>query len=82
MDNMQGKSIKGQRGDETFQVLGRINDYAYKLDLSIAYGNVSSTFNVANLSLFFVSEEFDSRMNPFEEGGELRSKRKIKTETK
>ncbi|RDX93975.1 hypothetical protein CR513_23696, partial [Mucuna pruriens] len=39
------------RGDGTFQVLERINDNAYKLDLSTAYG-----------------EEFDSRMNPFEEG--------------
>ncbi|RDX68190.1 hypothetical protein CR513_52841, partial [Mucuna pruriens] len=40
------------RGDETFQVLERINDNAYKLDLSTTYG-----------------EEFDSMMNPFEEGG-------------
>ncbi|RDX85902.1 hypothetical protein CR513_32835, partial [Mucuna pruriens] len=27
------------RGDETFQVLKRINDNAYTLDLSTAYGN-------------------------------------------
>ncbi|RDX78986.1 hypothetical protein CR513_40647, partial [Mucuna pruriens] len=40
------------RGDGTFQVLERINDNAYKLDLSTANG-----------------EEFDSRMSPFEEGG-------------
>ncbi|RDX97809.1 hypothetical protein CR513_19383, partial [Mucuna pruriens] len=39
------------RGDGTFQVLERINDNAYKLDLPTIYG-----------------EEFDSRMNPFEEG--------------
>ncbi|RDY09763.1 hypothetical protein CR513_05825, partial [Mucuna pruriens] len=44
------------RGDGTFQVLERINDNAYKLDLSTAYG-----------------EEFDSRMNPFEEGGNNRN---------
>ena len=40
------------RGDGTFQVLERINDNAYKLDLSTT-----------------CSEEFDSMMNPFEEGG-------------
>ncbi|RDX73700.1 hypothetical protein CR513_46655, partial [Mucuna pruriens] len=39
------------RGDGTFQVLERINDNAYKLDLPTTYG-----------------EEFDLRMNPFEEG--------------
>ncbi|RDX93880.1 hypothetical protein CR513_23803, partial [Mucuna pruriens] len=47
------------RGVGTFQVLERINDNAYKLDLSTAYGNVS--------------EEFDSRTNPFEEGGNDRN---------
>ncbi|RDX68926.1 hypothetical protein CR513_52031, partial [Mucuna pruriens] len=57
------------RGDEPFQVLEMINDNAYKLDLPTAYGNVSSTFNVVDLSLCVVSEEFDSRMNPFKEGG-------------
>ncbi|RDY12168.1 Retrovirus-related Pol polyprotein, partial [Mucuna pruriens] len=44
------------RGDGTFQVLERIDDNAYKLDLSIAYG-----------------EEFNSRTNPFEEGGNDRN---------
>ncbi|RDX96203.1 hypothetical protein CR513_21170, partial [Mucuna pruriens] len=44
------------RRDGTFQVLERINDNAYKLDLSTAYG-----------------EEFDSRTNPFEEGGNDRN---------
>ncbi|RDX69704.1 hypothetical protein CR513_51138, partial [Mucuna pruriens] len=73
MGNMQGKQIKGvhrrkerfptqrkymlqPRGDGTFQVLERINDNAYKLDLSNAYG-----------------EEFDSRTNPFEKGGNDRN---------
>ncbi|RDX93953.1 hypothetical protein CR513_23720, partial [Mucuna pruriens] len=50
------------RGDETFQ-----------LDLSTAYGNVSSTLNVADLSLFDIGEEFDSKTNPFEEGGNDRN---------
>ncbi|RDX76064.1 Retrovirus-related Pol polyprotein from transposon 17.6, partial [Mucuna pruriens] len=61
------------RGDGTFQVLERINDYAYKLDLSTAYGNVSSTLNVVDLSLHVVGEKFDSRTNPFEEGGNDRN---------
>ncbi|RDX71039.1 hypothetical protein CR513_49662, partial [Mucuna pruriens] len=42
--------------NKSFQVLERINDKAYKLDLSTAYG-----------------EEFDSRINPFEEGGNDRN---------
>ncbi|RDY11949.1 hypothetical protein CR513_03318, partial [Mucuna pruriens] len=61
------------RGDGTFQVLERINGNAYKLDLSTTYGNVSSTLNVADLSLFVVGEEFDSRTNPFEERGNDRN---------
>ncbi|RDY03501.1 Retrovirus-related Pol polyprotein, partial [Mucuna pruriens] len=61
------------REDETFQVLERINDNTYKLELSTAYGNVSSTLTVANLSLLVVGEEFDSRTNPFEEGGNDRN---------
>ncbi|RDX91146.1 Retrovirus-related Pol polyprotein from transposon 17.6, partial [Mucuna pruriens] len=53
--------------------LFKINDNAYKLDLSTAYGNVSPTLNVVDLSLFVVDEEFDSRMNPFEEEGNNRN---------
>ena len=53
------------RGDGPFQVLERVNDNAYKLDLPGEY-NVSATFNVSDLSPFDVS---DSRTNPFEEGG-------------
>ena len=54
------------RGDGPFQVVARINDNAYKLDLPGEY-NVSATFNVSDLSPFDVGE--DSRMNPFEERG-------------
>ncbi|KAH9657915.1 Endonuclease [Citrus sinensis] len=54
------------RGDGPFQVVARINDNAYKLDLPGEY-NVSATFNVSDLSPFDASE--DSRMNPFEERG-------------
>jgi hypothetical protein len=54
------------RGDGLFQVLERINDNAYKLDLPGEY-NISATFNVSDLSLFNVGE--DSRLNPFKERG-------------
>ena len=54
------------RGDGPFQVVARINDNAYKLDLPGEY-NVSATFNVSYLSPFDVGE--DLRTNPFEERG-------------
>jgi hypothetical protein len=54
------------RGDGPFQVLERINDNAYKLDLPGEY-NISATFNVSDLSLFDVGD--DSRLNPFKERG-------------
>ena len=54
------------RGDGPFQVLERINDNAYKLDLPGEY-NISVTFKVSDLSPFDVGD--DSRMNPFEERG-------------
>ena len=55
------------RGDGPFQIIERINDNAYKVDLPGEY-NVSATFNVSDLSLFDVGS--DSRTNPFEEGGD------------
>ena len=54
------------RGDGPFQVLERINDNAYKLDLTGEY-NISATFNVSDLSPFDLG--YDSRTNPFEERG-------------
>ena len=54
------------RGDGPFQVLERINDNAYKLDLPGEY-NVSATFNVSDLSPFDVGD--DLRTNPFQEEG-------------
>ena len=54
------------RKDGPFQVLEKINDTAYKLDLPSDY-NISATFNVSNLSPFDVGD--NSRMNPFEESG-------------
>ncbi|RDX88519.1 hypothetical protein CR513_29877, partial [Mucuna pruriens] len=50
--SIQKNSKLKPRGDGPFQVLARINDKAYKLDLPTTYG-----------------EDFDSRTNPFEEGG-------------
>ena len=63
----QQKSKLQPRGDGPFQVLERINDNAYKIDLSGEYG-VSATFNVSDLTLFDVGD--DSRSNPFEERGD------------
>jgi hypothetical protein len=63
----QRKSKLQPRGDGPFQVLERINDNAYKIDLPGEYG-VSATFNVADLTLF--DTDFDSRLNPFEGRGD------------
>ncbi|XP_019435361.1 PREDICTED: uncharacterized protein LOC109341845, partial [Lupinus angustifolius] len=48
----QRKSKLQPRGDGPFQVLERINNNAYKLDLPSEYGNISATFNVADLTFF------------------------------
>ena len=62
----QRKSKLAPRGDGPFQVIQRINDNAYKIDLLGKY-SVSDTFNVADLSPYDAGE--DSRSNPFEERG-------------
>ena len=54
------------RGDGHFQVLERINDNAYMLDLCGKY-IVSATFNVTDLIPFNVGD--DLRTNPFQEEG-------------
>ena len=51
------------RGDGPFQVLERINNNAYKLDLPGEY-TVSATFNVTELSPF--DSDDDLRTNPFQ----------------
>jgi hypothetical protein len=48
------------------QILERIDDNAYKVDLPGEY-DVSATFNVYDFTLFDVGD--DSRSNPFEERG-------------
>ena len=69
---LQRKSKLNPRGDGPFQILERINDNAYRVDLPGEY-NISSTFNVADLSPFDVGDAFDSRTNPFEERRKLKS---------
>jgi hypothetical protein len=61
------KSKLQPQGDGSFQILERINDNAYKVDLPDEYG-VSATFNVSDLTLFDVGD--DSRSNPFEKRGD------------
>ena len=61
------KSKLQPREGGPFQILERINDNAYKVDLPCEYG-VSATFNVYDLTLFDVGD--DSRSNPFEERGD------------
>jgi hypothetical protein len=53
------------RGDGPFQVVERINNNAYKLDLPSEYG-VSASFNAGDLSPFDVGD--DLRTNPSQEG--------------
>ncbi|KAL2465203.1 Uncharacterized protein Adt_41054 [Abeliophyllum distichum] len=55
------------RGDGPFQVLERINNNAYKLDLPGNF-NVSTTFNISDHSPFDVGD--DSRSNLFKEEGD------------
>ncbi|KAF1869509.1 hypothetical protein Lal_00043716 [Lupinus albus] len=59
------------RGDGPFEVLERINNNAYKIDIPSDYGYVSATFNVADLSLFDTgNKDLDSRSNSVQEGGD------------
>lgn len=60
------KSKLQPRGDGPFQVIAKVNDNAYKLDLPGEF-NVSATFNVSDLSPYV--GELDSRTNPLEEEG-------------
>ena len=60
----QRRSKLMPRGDGPYQIIERINDNAYKVDLPGEYG-VSATFNVSDLSSFDVGD--DSRSNLFEE---------------
>jgi hypothetical protein len=50
------KSKLQLRGDGPFQILERINNNAYKVDL-LGECSVSVTFNVSNLTLFDVGDD-------------------------
>ena len=63
---MQKKLKLHPRGIGHFQVVERINDNAYKLDLPGEYG-VSASFNVSDLSPFEFLDSLNSRTSPFEE---------------
>jgi len=64
----QRKSKLKPKRDGPFQVLERINDNAYKVDLPGEYG-VSVTFNVSDLSLFDIRNDSQhSRKNDFQKG--------------
>ena len=57
------------RGDRSFQVLDRISDNAYKINLPGKYV-VSTNLNAANLTPFDVGDDFkDLRTNASQEGG-------------
>jgi len=65
----QRKYTLQPRGDESFQVLERLNDNAYKIDIPGEYG-VSSSFNVADMTPFVAGDDSeDLRANAFQEGG-------------
>jgi len=65
----QRKSKLQPRGDRPFQVLERINDNAYKIDIPSEYG-VSSSFNVVDLTPFVTDDDSKHlRENAFQEGG-------------
>jgi len=69
------KSKLSPRGDGPFQVLERINNNAYRLDLLNEYG-VNTTFNISDLIPFVsevdIEEEelTDLRSNPLQGGGD------------
>ena len=65
----QRKTKLHPRGDGPFQVIARISDNAYTLDLPGDIG-VSATFNVSDLTPFDFDEDLmDSRASPFQKGG-------------
>lgn len=64
--NQRSSKLK-PRGDGPFQIAEKINNNAYHLDLPGEL-NVSSTFNVTDLSPF-IADELVLRSKPFEEEG-------------
>ncbi|KAL4385310.1 hypothetical protein GQ457_15G017880 [Hibiscus cannabinus] len=62
----QRKSKLLPRGDGPFQIVDKVNENAYKLDLPGEY-NVSATFNISDLTPF--NDSAYLRSNHFQEGG-------------
>ena len=56
---MKRKSKLLPRADGPFQVLEKINDNAYKIDLPREYG-VSCTFNVADLKPYYDDDKYEN----------------------
>ncbi|KAL4296936.1 hypothetical protein GQ457_12G014780 [Hibiscus cannabinus] len=73
----QRKSKLSPRGDGPFQILEKINDNAYKIDLPEKY-NVSATFNVSDLTLYEPGP--DLRTNRSQEGQHKLNKQHAKWE--
>ena len=70
----QRKSKLSPHGDGPFQILKKINNNVYQLDLPEEYG-VHTTFNVTDLIPFVGSnkdevDEPDLRSDPFQVGGD------------
>jgi hypothetical protein len=63
------KSKLMPRADGPFEVLEKINDNAYKLELPTEFGTVSPTFNIADFKPYFGEEnEVVSRKTSIQEG--------------
>jgi len=68
------KSKLSPQGDGPFQIIKKINNNAYQLDLPSEYG-LHPTFNITNLVPFVgifdeESDHQDLRANPFQGGGD------------
>ena len=61
------KSKLSPRADGPFEVIEKIGDNAYKVDIPSEFGGVSATFNVGDLSPYFEDNNFlDLRANPLQ----------------
>ena len=61
------KSKLAPRADGPFEIVEKVNDNAYKVELPGEYGGVSATFNVGDLSPY-LEDDLDLRANPSQPG--------------